>query len=107
MALWKHTLNLADVYRINDEDLSVEKVRNLAKVIAERLKPILHKTTTSQLPLEIIIRDFTAIAESQDDDEDLELLIEDFDYIMNDLYDIADQEVSSSPLTKFMWVKTF
>ncbi len=89
MANWKTTLDISDLWsKFDDGDLSVQE---LASKIAQRLES---NEFYGDDDLVEIVYNFVSLAEDSNAEDD------DFDYIMQDLYDYADVEHR-------IWIKTF
>jgi hypothetical protein len=87
MVNWKYTVNLSDFYH-NDSFTIKQK----AKLVAKRLMLVYQKTAS--IHLEDIISNFNDFATCSDD-----LNVNDFDELMEELYDYADRD-------HMIWIKT-
>lgn len=105
MANWQRTLNLLPEWKqAENKEISVQE---MAKVVSQRLAMV---TPFDDYSIEEerreLIDEFTIISEINDGDD----LIENFDSVMDQLYDWADQKVGNSESffdrKKVCWVKT-
>jgi len=87
MANWKYTTDFSMFYRSDSFT-----VKEKAGLIAKKLDKIYQKTVS--IDLEDIIYNFRDFSESSDD-----LTVEDFDCLMEDLYNYADRD-------HMIWIKT-
>jgi hypothetical protein len=99
MSNWKYTLDIEDLWKQRDEGRIT--IQELGKGIANRLRILSRKLPTKyQDFVENLALDFESV------DED----VEDFDQVMNDLYNLADLELPKPTGqwmdNKLMWVKT-
>jgi hypothetical protein len=96
MANWQRTLSLRDVWPSND-------VRLIARTIAERLRA-LHPFGLFSLDLDVAILadEFQAIGEDPEAD------VDDFDGVMERLYDWGDRPLDEKwNGKKVCWIETF
>lgn len=105
MTVWVTTLNLSDVWKDQNEEGIVDTVA-IAEVICNRL-PKLDNKLFDEFTIQerdIIVDDFLNFFENGDND------IEEFDYLMGNLYDWADGIVGETEdffnRKKRCWVKT-
>lgn len=94
MSRWQRTINLADVWE-------TENVQLIAKTISERLKSI------QSLGVEYIDRERLSLAEEfADIAQDQSAGTDDFDNVMQCLYDWADQPLDDTVLNgkKVCWI---
>lgn len=103
MADWQNTLDLADFYR--SDKLTIQEK---AELVVQELKRLLENSTT-------ITEDMPEYDEGLDIIDSFEALasdssgtVEDFDYVMEELYNWADTPLSEGwNGKKLCWVKTF
>jgi hypothetical protein len=100
MTDWRITLNIRDAWSQAQEGKITH--RDLANIVALRLAK-LPELPDGNEPLNILrnelVNDFWGISEDYSSDED------DFNYVMDNLYDWADMQLQSHK--KCCWVKTF
>jgi len=85
MSKWMHTINIAQEWKASNEDGSL--VYNTADAIATRLERLNIKGDNE---LDSIIFEFKVLA------QDKNTTYEDFNYIMEELYDWADKSIDGT-----------
>ena len=98
MANWKNTLDLKDVWQKPEKDCTFT-YKNLAEEIVKRIKSLPCYAVESRL--QNICTEF----EYFDDEGDAD----DLDFLMNDLYDWADEEAEPKgkwPANRKCWINT-
>lgn len=103
MANWKHTLDISDIW---DAGLEMDELgRKIARKLSRKFSSLLDFDSGNyDIELEYIIDCFDNITEFDDVSPE-----EEFDDVMEQLYNWADQEVEPFgmwPRNKMCWVKT-
>ena len=104
MSNWRYTLNIKDIWE-NEETSIAEK----AIAIATKIKSTFHFLLNPSSPrYDSWIDDLVMVFEALSEDKNP--TVEEFNWIMEDLYDWGDQEVEPLgewPRNKMCWIKTF